>query len=156
MNYRLILCAICLLFICSFNLKLHAQISNEEKVDTVFSSPFRYVIVNNQIDPKLNKRDLNRRFVEVLMDKKSFSKENLIILFNLVTKRYPNPHLLYIKLFTDLTDIETPEEREQSRFSDVDETKERVGDLAVFIRNGKKSFFYIYAANGDFDEVEIK
>lgn len=63
----------------------------------------------------------------------------------------------YVDVFTNLEDIETPEEREQPKFSDTDNSKTpNPSDLAVFIRTKEKSFFYIYFANGDFDEVEIK
>ena len=122
-----------------------------------FRSPFRYAIVSNKIDPAISRKDETRRFVEVLLDGKSFSKENLITLLKLVSKRYPKPHLLYVNVFTSLEDVETPEEREQSKISGSDNSSaSNQSDLAVFIRTKEKSFFYIYFADGDFDEVEIK
>lgn len=120
-----------------------------------FRSPFRYVIVNNKTDPAISRKDEPRRFVEVFLDSKSFTKENLITLLKLVSKRYPKPNLLYIDVFASLEDIETPEEREQSKISNT-EGGELTSDHAIFIRTREKSFFYIYFANGDFDEVEIK
>jgi hypothetical protein len=133
----------------------NAQTTQVKVNSETFRSPFRYVIVSNKTDPAISRKDEPRRFVEVFLDSKSFTKENLITLLKLVSKRYPKPNLLYIAVFTNLDDIETPEEREQSKFSDT-EGGELTSDNAIFIRTREKSFFYIYFANGDFDEVEIK
>jgi hypothetical protein len=140
-----------------FSFAAVAQTKQSDYDSDASRSPFRYVIVSNQFDPALGKGDKNRRFVEVLLDGKSFSKENLIALFKLVSKRFPKPNLLFVNVFTSLEDIETPEEREQGKTSETDDSNApNQSDLAVFTRNGKNMFFYMYGANGDFDEVEIK
>jgi hypothetical protein len=146
-----------LVLIIFFGFTSEAQTTQSNTQSKTFRSPFRYVIVSNKSDPAISRKDENRRFVEVLLDGKSFSKENLIALFKLVSRRFPKPNLLYVNLFTSLEDIETPEEREQGKFSDSDDANaSNQSDSAVFIRNGNKMFFYLYAANGDFEEVEIK
>lgn len=118
-------------------------------------SPFRYVIVSDKLDPRLDSRDEDRRFVEVLLDPEAFSKENLTKLFELLRKRFPKPKILTVSLFTNLTDVETPEEREMTKFSDSP-GREFLGDHAVFIRTDKKVFFYMYFSDGRSEEVMIK
>lgn len=113
--------------------------------DTGPRSPFRYVIIENKIDPKMGAGDEDRRVVEVVMDAKSFSRNNLITLFNLISERFPKPRLTYINVFTDLNDVETPEERDQPKISERDTKDSQSGDMAIFIGSGKKKFFiYIF------------
>ena len=136
-------------------MNVNAQNRSKPRKDEVFRSPFRYVIVSDKFDPKIGEGDDDRRFIEILMDKKSFSKKNLITLFQLVAKRYPKPALLYIDVFTNLDDIETPEESEQPKLSGTRGAKMPTNN-AIFTRANNKMFFYIYFGNGDFEEVEMK
>jgi len=73
---------------------------------------FRYVIVDNRIDPSIANEDPERRFIEVLINRKSFSKKNLVRLFRLISDRFPNPGLLYVTVFSELNNVPTPEERD--------------------------------------------
>ena len=156
MKCSLTICAtFAMAFMLSFNNCISAQNTKQSRDDAIFRSPFRYVIFYNRFEPKLGRKDEDRRSVGVLLDAKSFSKENLIVLFRLVAKRFPKPHLLYIDVFTNLDDAETPEEGEAGGLSETD-APGLTNDNAVFIRANKKAFFYMYFANGDFDEVEIK
>lgn len=125
------------------------------EMDEKIRSPFRYVIVSDRVDPKLDKKDEDRRFVEALLDPASFSKENLIELFRLLSKRFPKPEVLNVTLFTNLIDVETPDERDLPKFSDSLGGK-FVGDHAVFVRTREGAFFYMYFANGDFEEIVVK
>jgi len=50
------------------------------------------------------------RGVDVLLDPKSFSEENLKQLFAMLSKRFPEPAKLIVNVYTDLEDIMTPEE----------------------------------------------
>ena len=146
-----------LLFIVIFSTFVEAQTKRTSADLSVFRSPFRYVIVHNEVDPAISKDDEASRFVEVLLDGKSFSKENLIVLLKLISKRFPKPYILHINVFTSLEDLETPEERDQPKISGTDcSSCPEASDNAVFTRANKKSFFYIYKANGDFDQIEIK
>ena len=69
------------------------------------SVSFRYVIV---FDGPLH----NGRLVEVLMDPRTFSEKNLMQLFNLIAKRFPEPEELHAGVFTSLEQLPTPEEQD--------------------------------------------
>ncbi len=77
------------------------------------SSPIKYVIVANKIDPTLGRGDEDRRFVEILINPRSFSKVHLKKVFGLISKRFPEPRLLFVNVFSNLDDVQTPEERER-------------------------------------------
>lgn len=139
-----------------------AQTARSGANSASFRAPFRYVIVNEALTPAASRKDAASRYVEVLLDEKSFSGENLTALFKLVSKRYPKPEALHVNVFTNLEDIETPEEREQPKMSEIKTSENRAesapnpGNRAVFTRTKEKSFFYMYFANGDFREIEVK
>lgn len=82
-------------------------------------SSFRYVIINNEVTNDLDLSDDGYRYVEVLLDDKAFSEENLGKLFELVSKRFPTPKVLHVQVYTSLEDVETPEEREEGKISEV-------------------------------------
>ena len=149
--------AVSLLIVMSVaDVSVNSQTYKEEARTRQYRSPFRYVVVSNKVDPAINKQDVKRRFVTILLDKKSFSKENLIILFQLVAKRYPTPNLLNIDVYTDLEDIETPEEADMGKMSETSDPVRKEQDSATGIRHHRKIRFYIYFTDGSFDEVELK
>jgi hypothetical protein len=77
--------------------------------ETQYVSLLRYVIVYNDV-VKLNAEE---RRIELILDEKQFSEENLIKVFNLVKQRFPLPVRLEIEVHTNLATIETPEERDK-------------------------------------------
>ena len=88
--------------------------------DKRYSSPFRYIIISNEVsnlsgDPK----DANRT-VSVLLDEKAFSEETLKEMFKLVSKRFPEPKRLDIWVYTSLEQLDTPEERDRGVISESD------------------------------------
>ncbi len=123
-----------------------------------FRSPFRYVIVSNKLDPAVSQKDETRRFVEVLLDKKSFSKENLILLFRLISTRFPKESILFVNVYTDLEDIETPEERDIGKISELSGSilAPNPQDSAIFTRSRNEKNIIMNFANGDYDEIELK
>jgi hypothetical protein len=82
----------------------------ELKEESSYIAPLRYIIVYNDI----YKLSSSERRIELLMDEKQFNEENLIKIFNLVKERFPLPIGLSIEVHTNLTTIETPEEREMA------------------------------------------
>ena len=122
-----------------------------------FRSPFRYVIVNERVEPSLGGNDEPRRFVEILLDAKKFSKENLTALFKLVAERYPKPELLFVQVYTSLEDIDTPEEADLGKTSGGgNSAAPNLSDSAVFTRSRERSFYYMNFADGKTEEVKIK
>jgi hypothetical protein len=121
-----------------------------------FRSPFRYVIVSNVTDTTGKAKKDWRRFVEVLLDPKAFSQDNLTQLFRLIAARFPQPRVLTVDLFTSLEDVETPEEREQTKASGEEDSGPPPGPNAVFIRSGRNIFFYIYGPGDYFHEVRLR
>jgi hypothetical protein len=75
-----------------------------------YYAPIRYVIVYNEIFEKLNERRM-----DVLLDKKSFNKENLSAIFLQIAKKFPTPLKLTVTVHTSLATIETPEEKQMER-----------------------------------------
>lgn len=92
----------------SVNGKIMLREPNQQRA---YRSPFRYVIFNNEVDA-------GYRYLEVLLDEKAFSEENLKQLFKLVSNRFPIPRVLHIQVYTNLEDAETPEERESGKASE--------------------------------------
>ncbi len=76
-----------------------------------YYASIRYVIVYNEIWKR-------ERRIEVLMEAKKFNEDNLIKIFELIKKRFPEPQPLMITVHTSLATIETPEENEMMRRSD--------------------------------------
>lgn len=92
--------------------KNRSQESELEKLrkEVRYIAPIRYAIVYNFTSDL----GIGRRDIDVLMDENQFNKENLIKVFELIKKRFPSPTLLYIKVHTNLSTIETPEEIEMA------------------------------------------
>jgi hypothetical protein len=84
-----------------------------------YRSPFRYVIVSNEIiDGRGNPKDAFR-YVEVLLDEKAFNEETLRELFKLLSKRFPKPKSMDVSVSTNLEQVDTPEEREAGKISEA-------------------------------------
>jgi hypothetical protein len=112
-------------------------------------SPFRYVIVSNEVidDSGTPPRDAYR-YVEILLDGKAFSERNLKELFRLVSKRFPKPKVLDVQVYTNLEDIETPEERESGKMSEApyDRSLDR-HHQAFFVRDDDGDEWFTYNPN---------
>ncbi len=79
-------------------------------------SPFRYIIIYNEVESGKNVT-FPRRTVSVLLDDKAFSEENLIELFKLISIRFPKPKWMHVDVYTSLEQIPTPEEEDFPRIS---------------------------------------
>jgi hypothetical protein len=144
MNYKKIL-FFCILFIVCGHFTGYAQIYRESN-----KSKIRYIIVNTE-------KSKDSIDIEILLQKEQFSKDTLIKLFKIIRNRFPKPKLLDIRVFTDLRDVMTPEERNMPKISESKEIIVDYGNQAVFTIEGQKGHFYIYFQNGDEpEEVEIK
>ena len=105
-------------------------------------SSFRYIIVNNGL---LH----NGRLVLVLLDGKSFSESHLRELFELISKRFPEPDELHVGVFTNLEQIPTPEEEDFSKLLPAETELAPGPDLekysgAVYVRHAdNESFSYV-------------
>lgn len=115
-----------------------------------------YAIVLNEIDPE----DKDRRQVVVLVKDLAFNRENLIRILWLIELRYPKPGGIQLDVYTDLEDIETPEERDGPHMTNHKnrEVKTYKGNYAVFIRlaRGKYGNCLMYFSDGRFQEVKIE
>ncbi len=108
-------------------------------------SPFRYAIVSNEREGRGRKRADGYRYVEVLLDERAFSEENLRELFRLISKRFPQPRVLHVQVYTNLEDVETPEEREMPKASEasLDTSLDRYHQ-AFFLRDSEASEWFTY------------
>lgn len=93
-----------------------------------------------------------------MINKKSFSEENLVLLFHLISRRFPKPEELFVTVFTDLEDVETPEEMDLGRFSEIGGSPNAPNqqDTAIFTRGGEIKNILIHYADGESDEIEVK
>ncbi|MEZ5427989.1 MAG: hypothetical protein R2747_17085 [Pyrinomonadaceae bacterium] len=124
--------------------------TNTERLKNKSERSFRYVIFSNLIqefdDPKLNSRNIG-----VLIDEKAFSENNLVRLFYMLSKRYPEPEFLDVSVYTNLEQTPTPEEMDQGFTS---ENEDSTGDhypWAVYIRNDSNEFFNYTPIKGKSD-----
>lgn len=152
---QMLLSSFIALLVISACMDVSAQQRPEKRI-LVFRSPFRYVIVHNEIDPSLGGTDSERRFIEVLIDNKSFSKKNLIMLIQLISERFPSPGLLYVNVFSNLEDVETPEEREKPKTSNTYSSSPNQKVTATFVRLPNNKMRLTITHNGDHEEVEVK
>ena len=100
-----LLCLILVGFLTSCAEHLFLSRAQEGRPTASHQSEFRYLIFRNGL---LH----DGRLVFVLLDEKSFSERTLKVLFNLVSKRFPNPDELRIAVYTNLAQIPTPEEED--------------------------------------------
>jgi hypothetical protein len=105
------------------------------------SSSFRYAIVHNELAKALPARQ-----VWVLIEEKAFTEENLKSLYQLVTKRYPEPYYLNIWVYTSLQDVPTPEEADRDEgMSEVKDAPPLSGaPTAVCVRNDANEYINYY------------
>ncbi|MCW5971460.1 MAG: hypothetical protein KIT57_23375 [Blastocatellales bacterium] len=117
-------------------------ISNQHRATR---SPFRYVIVSNSISGEESDPNDDARHVDVLLDDRAFSETNLKMLFKLLSGRFPLPKVLDVRVYTNLEDVETPEEREAFKASEgPDDPSEYKYRRAFYLRDyyGNEWFTY--------------
>ncbi len=124
------------------------------KKTITFGYPFRYEIITNRIDPKLNKTDEDRRFMDILISPEKFNKPNLEVLLNYLSKRFRYPSTFYINVYSDSNDI--PKKGELQPIPESKSSYTIKGDIAIFTRSKAEKYFLIYFKDGDFDEVQMK
>jgi len=78
---------------------------------------FRYVIVGDELQGEDGTAPAQRT-IAVLMDEADFSEEVLKSLFILVSKRFPSPAWLEVEVFTNVTQLLTPEEYDEGQMSE--------------------------------------
>ena len=123
-------------------------------------APFRYVIVSNEGEGRRPKRGDGYRYVEVLLDERAFSENNLKELFRLVSKRFSTPRALHVQVYTNLEDVETPEEKEKGKISETpfDPNLER-HHQAFYLRDDEGNEWFTYNPNppdGETKKVILK
>src|SRR5262249_12723535 len=71
--------------------------------------PFHYIIVDTDV-MNLDRPDLARQSVTVLMDEAAFSEENLKVLFRLLSKRFRDPDWMIVFVYTHVSQLDTQEQ----------------------------------------------
>lgn len=132
-----------------------------------------YAVFDNYVEPSLGDGDQDRRCIEAFMNDGWFSKVNLIWMYKLIAKQYPNPTLLFVTVSTDKAEVGTPKTRAEPRIhiSYPSETKPRNGKLsrddvsqatrfdgqwAAFVRRSDGSVLLRIRSGNDHDEVEFR
>lgn len=86
-----------------------------EPQDEAYTSPFDYVIVQDKVMVDYDDPAYTHRNVIVLLDSKAFSEETLRQLFALLSKRFRSPDRLTVDVYTNIEQVDTPEEREAGK-----------------------------------------
>lgn len=103
------------------NAQLKARhISQQSSALKDYRSPFRYVIIRNDVIDIVGDPKEARRFVEILLDEKAFSAEILKDVFKLISARFPSPQRFDVWVYTNLEQVKTPEESEMGNLSESD------------------------------------
>jgi hypothetical protein len=142
------------LCVCSLHAVAKGQFASYDKTALV-PSAFKYVIFNNELEEPISKRDVGKRSLCVLVEKKAFSREHLTALSNLLTRRFPRPYHLTVFVFTDIQDIMTPEEMDNGGLSESNAETPKI-DTAVFMNNGKVKTVDMYFATGRVDTFVVE
>jgi hypothetical protein len=85
-----------------------------------------------------------------------FTKENVRKVVDLVEARFRAPRILYINIFTELQDLETPEEREGPAASESPTSKRRhIGSNAIIVsaHHGRRTNAFMYFSDGSTEYV---
>lgn len=108
----------------------------------VFRSDFRFVILSDEVYDATGKKDMTRS-MQVLMDDKAFSEENLTKLFKLLLKKYPKPNWMDVSVVTNLEQVATPEESEREMIMSHTNNHPEFGlyNHAILRRHGGDEFF---------------
>lgn len=111
-------------------------------------SPFRYVIVSDNVSGEESDPNDDARHVDVLLDDRAFSETNLRLLFKLVSERFPAPQMLDVRVYTNLEDVETPEEREAFKASEgPDDPSDYKYRRAFYFRDYHGNEWFTYNPN---------
>lgn len=138
-NLKLFLINFCYLFF----LCMVLQVSSQHKTviqNTKSERSFRYVIFSNLIQ-EFDDSKLNSRNIDILMDEKAFSEDNLVKLFFMISKRFPEPEFLNVSIYTNLEQTSTPEEMDQGATSEKEDLTSNHYSWAVYIRTDSNEFF---------------
>jgi hypothetical protein len=126
----------------------HSPILQEQSRHKPYRSPFRYVIVSNEIINVTGDAEDAFRHITVLLDERSFSEQTLKELFMLVSKRFLQPSRLEIRVYTNLEQIDTPEEKDLGGESELpyDPTTDKY-HRALFIRSRDGGELFRYSVS---------
>jgi hypothetical protein len=116
--------------------------------------PFRYVILKKTL---LH----NGRVLIVLMEAEHFSEDNLRELFKLLSKRFPTPGELHVGVFTNLSQLPTPEEEDHQELSPTAEESSvkqvaRYANASYTRAKGSEVFHYSMGGGQTEQQVIIK
>jgi hypothetical protein len=113
------------------------------------SSPFRYVIVHNEVA-----KTYQIRQVWVLMEEKAFTEDNLRVLYQLVVKRYPEPSSMDVTVLSNLEDVATPEEADNAIGYSEEKNPPKYSGApnAVFVRHSYAEFINYFNVGPNHNE----
>lgn len=125
----------------SENIKLDskeiATTSTSEKMSSdCVTMNFHYLVTLNYLaTPKA-------RYIEVFLEEKAFSEENLKTLFTYISEKYPDPEYLTVKLQTNWNQLSLPSDCPGSGISNMPDRPDKYDYYqAVFHRRGDQKYF---------------
>lgn len=97
---------------------------------------FRHVVVSNNIQTS------KIRDIEVFMDPKDFSPDNLKSLFSFLSTKFPSPEYLFVNVYTDWSQLPYPPNCGVG-FGGIEGRKvNNIFHRAKYYRQGRNVFFY--------------
>jgi len=140
MHYFLFPVNLSILLLLSFCLLTSSQtLCGQDKRESNPPS-FRYVIIENRLDEDANTGE-KCRVVEVLLNQRAFSENNLRLLFQLVSNRFADDQRLDVWVHTSLEQAPTPEERDAGATSEDPDESTKHFYWAWYLRSPDDEFF---------------
>ena len=96
--------------------------------------------MSNEDLPETENYDASRDIL-IFLDKESFSKKNLATLYGKLSKKFPTPHGLNIKVETEWKTIPTPDECASGSSHNPNIHKDDDKLSSSYFRHDKKEFF---------------
>lgn len=110
--------------------------NNEESVANCVKMKFRYIITENTIQSS------NFRKIEVFLDEKEFSVENLKELFSYLSSKYPEPKYLTVLVKTNWAQLQFPSDCPGIGRSNVPVKPDEFDyHQAIYYRRGGNEYF---------------
>ncbi len=121
-----------------------ADSSVDSNAENCVTLPFRFVVVRDTL------KSANLRDIEILLDSKAYSVENLKILFSYLSEKNVEPQYLTITVYTEWSQLELPSDCPGSGHSGNHPSQQHKLDFhhAKYFRRGDNVFFRYSSALG--------
>jgi len=107
---------------------------------------FKYLIFKNTLNEKPSIQ-YSRRTLNVFLEEKAFSEQSIKELYLLLSNRFPEPQWLEAWVYTNLNQVETPEEADSPKSSTTKDNPDHNRSHWAWIYRNKDNVFFRYNPN---------